>query len=89
MRCFFFTQVYRGSKFCPSVLEIVGLRVPVRYIGDFTLFSACSSSRYCPSARCASAANVVCRATDVFGAKPVLLNSHFMNLIITIILVLL
>jgi hypothetical protein len=70
----FFIQVYRGSKFCPSVLENVGLRVPARRIGDFTLFSVCSSSRYCPSARCASSVNVVCKDIDVFGAKPVLLN---------------
>jgi hypothetical protein len=28
----------------------------------------------CPSARCASAANVVCRDVDVFGARNVLLN---------------
>jgi hypothetical protein len=73
MRCFF-TQLYRGSKFCPFVLEIVGLRVPARYIRDSTLFSVSSSSRYCPSARCASAANVVCRDIDLFGAKTVLLN---------------
>jgi hypothetical protein len=73
MLCFF-TQVYRGSKFCPSVLEIVGLRVPARYVRDFTLFCVSSSSRYCPSARCASAANAVCRDIDIFGAKPVLLN---------------
>jgi hypothetical protein len=26
----FLTQLYRGSKFCPSVLETVGLRVPFR-----------------------------------------------------------
>jgi hypothetical protein len=70
----FFIQVYRGSKFCPSVLEIVGLRVPARCIRDFTLFSVCSSSRYSSCARCASAANVVCRDIDVFGAKPVLLK---------------
>jgi hypothetical protein len=30
----FLTHVYFGSKFCPSVLEIVGLRVPARYIRD-------------------------------------------------------
>jgi hypothetical protein len=67
---------------------IVGLRVPALCIRDFTLFSVCSSSRYCPSARCASAANVICRDIDVFGAKPVLLN-HITNLIITIILLIL
>jgi hypothetical protein len=33
----FLTRVYSGSKFCPSVLEIVGLRVPARYIRDFAL----------------------------------------------------
>jgi hypothetical protein len=64
----FLTQVYRGSEFCPSVLETVGLRVPVRYIRDFSMFSVCSSSKNCPSARCASAANV-CRDVFIFGTK--------------------
>jgi hypothetical protein len=32
------------------------------------LFNVCSSSKNCPSARCASAANVVCRDVDIFGA---------------------
>jgi hypothetical protein len=57
----FLTQVYSGSKFCPSVLETVGLRAPPRCIPDFALFSVCSSCKNCPSARCASTANVVCR----------------------------
>jgi hypothetical protein len=70
----FLTQVYFGFKFCPSVLEIVGLRVPARY-RDFALFNVCSSSKNCPSARCASAANVVCRDVDVFGAGNVQLNN--------------
>jgi hypothetical protein len=35
----FLTHVYFGSKFCPSVLEIVGLRVPARCIRDFALFN--------------------------------------------------
>jgi hypothetical protein len=30
-----YLKVYCGVKFCPSVLEIVGLRVPARYIRDF------------------------------------------------------
>ncbi|PNF32147.1 hypothetical protein B7P43_G02842 [Cryptotermes secundus] len=63
----FLIQVYFGSKFCPSALEIVGLRVPARYIRDFALFNVCSLFKNCPSARCAAAANVVCRDVDVFG----------------------
>jgi hypothetical protein len=70
----FLTQVYRGSKFCPSILETIGLRVPVRYIRDFSMFSVCSSSKDYPSARCASAANVVCRDFGIFGTKTLLLK---------------
>jgi hypothetical protein len=70
----FLTQVYFGLKFCPSVLEIVGLRVPARYVRDFALFNVCTSCKNCPSARCASAANVVCKDVDVFGTRKVLLN---------------
>jgi hypothetical protein len=40
------------------------------YERDFVLFNVCSSKN-CPSARCSSAANVVCRNVDVFGAKTV------------------
>jgi hypothetical protein len=73
----FLTQVYFGFKFCPSVLEIVGLRVPARYIRDFALFNVCFSRKNCLSARCASAANVVCRDVDVFGARNVLINRFY------------
>jgi hypothetical protein len=68
-----FIQVCLGFKFCP-VLEIVGLRVPTRYIRDFALFNVCSSCKNCPFVGCVSAANVVCRDADVLGAKNVLLN---------------
>jgi hypothetical protein len=44
-------------------------------ISDFAWFNVCSSSKNCPSARCASAANVVCRDVDVFGAGNVHLNN--------------
>jgi hypothetical protein len=46
----FLTQVYFGFKFCPSALEIVGLRVPAQYIRDSALFNVCSSCKICPSA---------------------------------------
>jgi hypothetical protein len=70
----FLTQVYLGFKFCPSVLEIVGIQVPSRNIRDFVLFSVCFSCKNCPSARCALAAAVVYRDIDLFGARNVLLN---------------
>jgi hypothetical protein len=70
----FLTQVYLRSKFCSSVLEVAGLRVPARYIRDFDLFDVCFSSKNCPFARCASAANAVCRNVDVFGANNFLLS---------------
>jgi hypothetical protein len=44
----FLTQVYRGSILCPSALEIVGLRVPVRYIRDFPMFNVCSLTNIAP-----------------------------------------
>jgi hypothetical protein len=74
---FFLTQVYSGSKFCPSVFEIVGLRVPAGYIRDFRLFSSSSSCKHSPSARFASAANDICRNVDVFAARHILLNCSF------------
>jgi hypothetical protein len=69
----FLTQVYLGSKVCP-VLKIFGLPVSAWYIRHFAVFNVCSSCKNCPSARCASAANVVCRDVDIFGAKNVLIN---------------
>jgi hypothetical protein len=44
----FLTSVYFGFKICPSVLEIVGLRVPARNIRDFALFNVCSSCKIVP-----------------------------------------
>jgi hypothetical protein len=69
-----YSFVYLGLKFCSPVLEIVGLRVPARHIRDFALFNVCSSCKNCPSARCASAANIVCRDVDVFDVRSVRLN---------------
>jgi hypothetical protein len=70
----FHIQFYFGSKFCPSVLETLGFRVPARYIRDISMFNVCSSSKNCPSARYASAANV-CRKVDVFAIEIVSLNN--------------
>jgi hypothetical protein len=74
---FFLTQVYFGSKCCPSVSEILGLRVPAGYIRDFRLFSSSSSYKHSPSARFASSANDICKDINVFAARHVLLNCLF------------
>jgi hypothetical protein len=61
----FLINVFSGTKQCQSVLETVGIRVPTRNIRNFNTFS-CSLS-HCPSARCVSAANAVCKYTDIFS----------------------
>jgi hypothetical protein len=38
----FRTQLYLGSKFCPSVLNTIGIRVPSQYTRDLFVFSVCS-----------------------------------------------
>jgi hypothetical protein len=55
------------------------IRVPARYIRDFSFFTACSSSKNSHSDRFASAANVVCRDAEVFGAKIIVLLIIFYN----------
>jgi hypothetical protein len=69
----FLIQVYRGLKYCPSLLEAVGLRDPTRYLRDFSVFNFSPSIINCP-ARCASATNVVCRDFDVFKTNIVSLS---------------
>jgi hypothetical protein len=70
----FLIQVYRGLKYCLSLLEAVGLRVRTRYFRDFSMLNFNPSLKNCPSARCASAANVVCRDFDVFKTNIVSLS---------------
>jgi hypothetical protein len=62
-------QVYLGFKLWFSLLETVGFRVPTRFLRDFSMFNFDPSIKNCPSARCASAANVVCRDFDVFKTR--------------------
>jgi hypothetical protein len=61
----FLVNLFRGTKFCPSVLEAVGLHVPTQNIQNFSVFS-CSSS-HCPTARCVCAADSVCTFVDIFS----------------------
>jgi hypothetical protein len=73
----FLIQVYLGFKFCPSVLETVGLRVPTRHLRDFPLFHVCRNFKTRHSARCASGANVVCRDFDFFCMLMSLLKTFY------------
>jgi hypothetical protein len=72
----FLTNVYKGFKLCPSLLESVGF--PTRNFRDFLLFAAAFSNKSCTSARCASAANTLYRGTDrpTFGNQLVALKSY-------------
>jgi hypothetical protein len=64
---FFLINVFNGIKCCSFVLETVGLLAPIRNIRNFNMFT-CSSS-HCPSARCVSTANAVCKSADIFSTS--------------------
>jgi hypothetical protein len=70
----FLLNIYSGSKFCPTLLETVGLRVQNRNVRDFKLFLVDLNRRNCPSARCTSAANAISRHTCIFNGRSVLIN---------------
>jgi hypothetical protein len=67
-------QIYLGSKFCLSLSETVGLRVPALYIRELSIFNICSSSKNRRPVRCTSAANVFCRTVDVSRTQTVSFN---------------
>jgi hypothetical protein len=78
----FFIQVYRGFKSCTSFLENVSLRVPPSNLREFLLFCACPSNKHCPSARCASAANVaVDKELDIIALGADSLNYIFLLIV--------
>jgi hypothetical protein len=61
----FLINVFSGTKRCPCILKTVSMCLPAWNIHNFTMF-ACSST-HCPSARCVSAANAVCKHADIFS----------------------
>jgi hypothetical protein len=67
-------------KFCPSLLVPVDLRVPNRYLRDFSLLNVGSSCKNRPSAGCASGANVLCKNVDIFKTKMFLKSSVFWDI---------
>jgi hypothetical protein len=72
---FFLICVFKGVNNCASVLEAVGIYVPSRNIRNF--FTFCCSYSHCPSARCVSAANLVCNSVDIFTNSCLYLRNLF------------
>jgi hypothetical protein len=60
-------------KFCPSLLETVGIRVLIWNCRDLFLFNAVFSVKSCPPARCASVENTIYK-DDIFREQLVTLN---------------
>jgi hypothetical protein len=54
---------YSGTKFCSSVLETDGIRVPVRNIRN--LLCSLALHCHCPVRR-ASVTNTLCKSVDIF-----------------------
>jgi hypothetical protein len=67
LHALFLINVFKGKINCHSIIDTVGIRVPIRQIRDFSTFNVNSALRHSPSARCASAANDICRFLDIFG----------------------
>ena len=60
---YFFIQVFLESKFFPSLIDNISLIVPYPSIGNFTHFPV--ARKIFPSARCATAASLVCSYMDI------------------------
>lgn len=64
LRCSVLNKCFSDAECCLSVSERACIRAHVRNIRNFTTFTRPSS--HCPAARCVSAANTVCKSTDIF-----------------------
>ena len=58
----FYIHAFIGSKFCPSLIDGISLRILCHNIINFTQFSI--AGRKCPSTRHGTAANLIC--SDIF-----------------------
>jgi len=67
----FLKNVFSGSKYCPTLLETVGLRVPNLNSREFGLFNVDFKRPNCPSARWALATNDIGSDNDIFNGRSV------------------
>ena len=65
----FFDGYFCDSKYCPALLETVGLRVPNHNFRDFSLFNVDIKRINSPSVTCAVAANAIDSDTDIFNGR--------------------
>ena len=77
----FLLNVCSGSKYCLTLLETFGLRMPNRNFRDFSLFNVDFKRRNSPSARCSSAANGIGSDTDirVYNGRSVSVNDWLIS----------
>ena len=59
LNAFFLINIFNGSKYCPTSLKTVYLRVPHSNFNDFSLFNVNAKSYNCPSTRCVSSTLVL------------------------------
>jgi hypothetical protein len=74
LRCDFLVNVYNDFKFCLSLLETVGIRVPIQNVWHFPRFTTVFSHKCCSSAVHVSAVNTICKDTYIFRKQAVTLN---------------
>jgi hypothetical protein len=66
--------MFLKEKVVAYLFLIVSLRIPTRFIRDYSAFTVHSNFTVSPSARCVSAANAVCRSIAIFKKDCILLT---------------
>jgi hypothetical protein len=73
----FLINVFKNKIDCCSIMDTVALRVPTKQIRDFSNFNVSNVSRLIPLIRCVTAANNVCKSTEVFNKHNISLEDTF------------
>jgi hypothetical protein len=70
----FLTDAFSCLKYCSTLLETVGQRLPIRNFTDFSLFSVDFKRRKSPSVRCALEADAFVSDIDIFNVSTASVN---------------
>jgi hypothetical protein len=71
----FLINVFIKKITCPSILNIVSLKVPSKIIRDHSIFTALYCAKASHSARYVTAANAVCSKINIFNYHGILLKN--------------